>query len=183
MKNILASTLLISLHLVFNAQMVINEYSASNTANYSDNYGNFEDWIELYNTSDSSIQLSGMFITNDVNNPTKHQIGVSKDYWTTIKPKDYILFWMDSDPEQGKRHVSFSLNKKGGYIALYNRDTVLIDEMTYENQSENRSIGRIGVENPDLAIFSNPTPNEINSTGLSAMASYCLIYTSDPADE
>ena len=31
------------------AQVLINEYSASNFDSYLDNYNEYEDWIELYN--------------------------------------------------------------------------------------------------------------------------------------
>ena len=34
-----------------NAQVVINEYSASNLESFTDAFGKTEDWIELYNAS------------------------------------------------------------------------------------------------------------------------------------
>ena len=37
------------------AQVVVNEFSASNLASYLDNYEKAEDWIELYNTSYSEV--------------------------------------------------------------------------------------------------------------------------------
>ena len=36
------------------AQTLINEYSAANYSDYTDNYGDYEDWFELYNTGNSS---------------------------------------------------------------------------------------------------------------------------------
>ena len=33
------------------AQLFINEYSAANFDSYQDNYGEYEDWIEIYNSS------------------------------------------------------------------------------------------------------------------------------------
>ena len=35
-------------HNIF-AQIVINEFSASNFDSHLDNYGEYEDWVELYN--------------------------------------------------------------------------------------------------------------------------------------
>ena len=49
-------------------QIVINEYSASNLSNYTDNYGENEDWIELYNTSSSTVDLTGWYLTDKSNN-------------------------------------------------------------------------------------------------------------------
>ncbi|MGK0383772.1 MAG: hypothetical protein ACJAVL_000505, partial [Bacteroidia bacterium] len=41
------------------AQVVVNEFSASNLNQFQDNYQNFEDWIELYNTSNSTVNVGG----------------------------------------------------------------------------------------------------------------------------
>ena len=56
--------------------LVINEFMADNeeTIEDPDEPGEFPDWIELYNGSDSTIILSGMFLTDDLSEPTKWQI-------------------------------------------------------------------------------------------------------------
>ena len=52
-------------------QVVINEYSASNYESHTDNYGEYEDWVELYNTTNSDIDLNGWFLSDKVSNTTK----------------------------------------------------------------------------------------------------------------
>ena len=136
---------LIALNFQLSAQkktIIINEVLASNSKGYADGFGEHDDWIELYNLTDSSIQLSGMFLTDDPEDPTKHEIGNSEK-WTSVASKEFILLWVDDDPEQGKRHISFSLNRKGGYIGLFDRDTVLLDEVYYSVQKRNNSLGKI----------------------------------------
>ena len=161
--------------------LVINEVVASNSKVFSDGFGEYDDWIEIYNTTDSSIELAGMFLTDDPEFPTKHEFELSDNYWTTIKSKGYLLLWIDNDPEQGKRRISFSMNRKGGYIALYNRDTTLIDEIYYGAQKTNQSIGRIQVDQSELAIFSQPTPNEKNENGLRLNSIEILVEISLPS--
>jgi hypothetical protein len=56
------------------AQTVINEYSAANFTNYTDNYGDFEDWFELYNTDNSSQNLGGYYLSDKSTNLTKYKI-------------------------------------------------------------------------------------------------------------
>ena len=56
------------------AQTVINEYSAANFTNYTDNYGDFEDWFELYNTGNSSQNLGGYYLSDKSTNLTKYKI-------------------------------------------------------------------------------------------------------------
>ena len=168
LKHFVFIFILLALTFQISAQkksIIINEVLASNSKGYSDGFGEHDDWIELYNLTDSSIQLSGMFLTDDPEEPTKHEIGNSEK-WTSVESKEFILLWVDNDPEQGQRHISFSLNKKGGYIGLYGRDTVLIDEVYYSVQKRDNSLGKIKVNSDQLAIFSKPSPNEHNEGGL-----------------
>jgi hypothetical protein len=56
--------------------LVINEFMADNknTIEDPDESGEFPDWVELYNGTSDTIILSGMFLTDDLNDPTKWQI-------------------------------------------------------------------------------------------------------------
>ncbi len=56
--------------------LVINEIMADNRRTIQDpcSAGAYPDWIELYNASDQTITLNGMYLTDDVNDPTKWQI-------------------------------------------------------------------------------------------------------------
>jgi len=56
---------------VFSAksQVVINEYSASNLSTIQDNYQEYEDWIELYNTGSSIINIGGYYLSDDTASP------------------------------------------------------------------------------------------------------------------
>ena len=54
-----------------NSQVVINEYSASNFDSHLDNYGEYEDWVELYNTTNSDIDLNGWSLTDKPTNLPK----------------------------------------------------------------------------------------------------------------
>ena len=150
-----------------NAQhLIINEILTSNSKINTDGFGEYDDWVEIYNTSDTTIQLAGMFLSDDPENPSKHEIGLTESYWTAVEPDNYILLWTDNDPEQGQRHISFSLNKKGGYLGLYDKDTNLIDEIKYGKQKENTSLGRLEAKSDEWAIYKNPSPNEPNKGGL-----------------
>ncbi|MBG39372.1 MAG: hypothetical protein CL857_05545 [Cryomorphaceae bacterium] len=145
--------------------LIISEVLAANTNLNYDGFGEQDDWIEFYNIAEDTIQMSGMFLTNDSLNPTKHQIGFKSENWTKINPKSYALYWLDNDPEQGQRHISFTIKKKGGYLSLYDRDTNLVDHMTFGEQTDNISFGKINPESNDLGFFKVPTPNKKNKNG------------------
>ena len=71
--NKLISIFLISCVALFSAkgQVIINEYSAANYNTYTDNYGEFEDWVELYNPTATAIDLNGWGLSDKVSNPLK----------------------------------------------------------------------------------------------------------------
>ena len=56
------------------AQIVVNEVCASNMNTYADNYGEFEDWFELYNTTGAAVDISGWWVSNRAGNPLKWQV-------------------------------------------------------------------------------------------------------------
>ena len=62
-KVFISAVLLFFMNLSW-AQVVINEYSASNLRSFPDNYGKYEDWIELYNPVQPKLWISaaGIFL-------------------------------------------------------------------------------------------------------------------------
>jgi len=58
------------------SNLVINEFMASNKSTIEDpcNPGSHPDWIELYNGTEHAITLNGLYLTDDVNDPTQWQI-------------------------------------------------------------------------------------------------------------
>ena len=48
------------------SSLIINEFEAKNSSTIKDNNGDYDDWIEILNTSNQSINLNGYFITNDL---------------------------------------------------------------------------------------------------------------------
>jgi len=58
--------------------LVINEFMADNKRTIEDpcEKGEYPDWIELFNGSDRILILNGMYLTDDVNDPTQWRIPV-----------------------------------------------------------------------------------------------------------
>jgi hypothetical protein len=69
--------------------IVINEFMASNTGIIKDDFGDNDDWIELYNTTSQSINMSGFYISDKTDNPTKFKFadGIS------IPAGGYLIVW------------------------------------------------------------------------------------------
>lgn len=110
---------------------VINEVMVINEDSYINDFGENHAWIEIYNNTAGSQDLSGAFITNDPNNPKMYAIPRG-DVKTIARPHQHLIFWADNKPQNGTFHLSFELDPtKENYIGLYELDgKTLIDEIT-----------------------------------------------------
>ncbi len=121
------------------SDIVINELMASNDATMSDEMGEYDDWIELYNNTNATIDLTGYSISDDENNITKWRFPEG----TTLSPDRYLMLWADDDEEQGPLHTNFKLNAGGETILLSNAEGIVINRVQYEEQETDLSYARI----------------------------------------
>jgi hypothetical protein len=121
--------------------VVINEFMASNVegSGITDESGQYEDWVELYNTSDSTIDLSGYFLTDNASRPTKWIFPEG----SSIEPDGYLIVWADEDQEQGPLHANFKISASGEVLQLFDRDTVLLDSVSFGAVQTNLTLSRI----------------------------------------
>jgi len=99
------------------AQVVINEYSASNLTKYVDQFDKTEDWIELYNSGSSAVDLSGWHLSDKESKPEKWEIpdGV------VIGANDHMVFLCSGRDQVFKSgynstaeyHTNFKLSQTG----------------------------------------------------------------------
>ena len=67
------------------SDLVINEVMVVNESSYTDDFGERYAWIEIYNNTTRTQELSSIFITNDRNNPRKYAVPRG-DIKTAVKP-------------------------------------------------------------------------------------------------
>lgn len=142
--------------------LFINEFMAENDTTIQDPDGTgYPDWIEIYNADTNSVNLGGMYLTDDLANPTKWRIpdGV------TIPANGYLLFWADNDTEQGEIHTNFKLAVEGEEIGLFDtaeNGYATIDTVTFGRQTSDVSFGRQPGGADTWRTFSSPTPGQPN---------------------
>ncbi len=140
--------------------LVVNEFLAINDNVNADEAGEYDDWIELYNSGDDSITVGGMHLTDDLTRPTAWRLPD-----TTIAPGAHLLVWCDNRPEQGALHATFRLSGSGEAIGLFETEAnghVPIDTLSYGPQAANRSAGRTEDGGDTWVVFSTPTPGGPN---------------------
>lgn len=107
----------------------INEVLVENNSNYVDDFGEHSPWIEIFNSAYNSVDIGGLYLTDDLSNPTKYRIARGQQI-TLIPPRSYLVFWANNQPSHGIRHLNFVL-QEGKTIALYDANgRTLIDSVT-----------------------------------------------------
>ena len=124
------------------------------------------DWIELYNNSNSEINLSNYYLSDDLNNLEKWQLPE-----IILEPNDFKTFYcsgknnidsLDSGFDY-YYHTNFkiSLNET---IILYDGQTILDSTNIFDGLYHGLSIGKSINGNNQWCYFNEPTPNESNNT-------------------
>lgn len=144
-------------------ELYINEFMASNSSTIADEYGEFDDWIEIYNASDDEVDLAGYYISDDLLNITKYRIPTNSTE-ATIPAKGFLLIWADNQSPQGDLHTNFGLSANGEDVVLTAPDgTTIIDSYTYGPQTSDVSMGREEDGFDEWVFFTTPTPRASNS--------------------
>lgn len=118
--------------------VVINEILASNTKGATDENGQYEDWIELYNRTAQAQNLFGLYLTDKPDNPDKWEFPEG----TFIPASGFLIVWADEDSSQGPLHANFKLSATGEFVMLSNGAGVVHDSISFGQQQSDISFGR-----------------------------------------
>ena len=134
----------------------LNEVLTNNTASIVDEFGQREAWIELENSSFTTYNIRGMYLTTDrsVLDPKmsvpdrikRMSVIPNGDSRTQIGGQQHIVFFCNSNPAQGKLHLSLSIPmSEPVWIGFYNGNAVeLIDSVTVPALAADQSYARHG---------------------------------------
>ena len=153
------------------SQVLINEYSAANYAAYTDNYGEYEDWVELYNPTANPIDLNGWFLTDKTANPTKWSFSSS-----LIIPANGTVIVFCSGRDEivgGNAHSNFKITqtKLNETLLLSDINMVFQDSVNVIPHQDSHSRGRETDGSTNWSVFANGgTPNSSNINALEEYA-------------
>ncbi|MFA6884554.1 MAG: CotH kinase family protein [Paludibacteraceae bacterium] len=143
------------------SKLYLNEVCVTNKQ-YVDEFMEDEDWIEIYNDGSEDIDLGGMFLSDERKDLRKYQIADSMPAQTTVPAKGYLIFWADSQPEQGILHTNFSLpltrEQTVSLSKVVNGEIFVIDSIRYSPHEKGESYARFAYDmGGDWRITSRPT--------------------------
>ncbi|MBL7885952.1 MAG: CotH kinase family protein [Flavobacterium sp.] len=138
--------------------VVINEIMAQNNTTITDEAGDYEDWIELYNNNSTPVDLSGFYLTDTSAELVKWQIPAG----TTIPANGYLIVWADNEAVDGPLHASFKLAATGESVVLSNPSLLLVDQISYGAQTVDMGFARVP-NGTGSFVIQQPTFNANNS--------------------
>jgi hypothetical protein len=115
--------------------LVINELMSNNEGAAIDEYGESDDWIELYNRSDDSTNLSNYTLSDGGDEPVPLPA-------VELGAGARIVLWADNKPEQGALHLPFKLSSGGGDLQLEHGELGVTDTVDFPDLTENESFAR-----------------------------------------
>lgn len=144
----------------FTQDVVINEVMSDNKHTLKDRDGAYSDWIELYNTTDKSINLKGYKLTDDLDDFQKWVFPT-----VILQPHDYLVIFASGKDIKipSELHTSFKINASGENLLLIDPDYNIINIVTTPHLNNDKTFGRLNDGNENLGTLSNPTPNQSNN--------------------
>ena len=141
--------------------LYINEFMASNATTICDSFGSYSDWIELYNSSDTDMDISGFGISDNLSQPMKYRFPDG----TTIAAKGYLVVFCSGNEgmQNGELHAPFGLRSYGEDVVIANRAGRIIDSYSFKNQETDVSMARIPDGAGEFQSNSQPSPGYPNT--------------------
>ena len=123
--------------------VVINELMADNDNIIADPQGDYDDWLELHNRTDSPVMLTGMYLSDKEDEPMKWVFPEN----TEIPANGYLIVWLDEDVDDPEGvHADFKLSKGGEAVLLVDTDAngnQVLDSITFGEQETDVAFGRL----------------------------------------
>lgn len=149
------------------AEVLISEVMAKNSTGVVTQRGGKElDWIELANTGDEDVDVSGWYLSGNR--------GKAKKKWNMIEGRavvpagGFLVVWADKEYDQfasDEAYVRLGISTSGEELFLASPETESIsDEMVFSfgQQIKDISFGRVA--DGSCAYFKEPTPGGANVT-------------------
>ncbi len=152
-------------------QLRVNEVLARNDTGIEDEFDERNDWVEIHNAGSASVELGGMFLTDDFDQTHKWKLPSR-----VLAPGEFLIVWADDEPEQGDWHATFRLSTEGESIGLYETEdhgNVRIHGFRFGRMSADVSVGCRRSQDTAPEYLVPPTPGAGN-TGSRLFSPVCI---------
>jgi Na+-transporting methylmalonyl-CoA/oxaloacetate decarboxylase gamma subunit len=170
MKRLLTVSILILAAASLQAQnvidLIISEVMVDNTSSVVDDFGERTPWVEVFNTSQGTVNIAGCFFTDDPSDLTKSPI-VKGDLRTKIGPRQVAVFFADGQSSKGTFYLNFPLREGSTLYLVSNDGRTVIDSIEIPaGIPEGQSISKFATDRKEM-VFDDvhaavPSPLSVN---------------------
>jgi hypothetical protein len=150
----------------------LNAIEPINLSGATDNFGEHEPWVEIYNAGSAPVSLDGAYLTDTFTNLTRWAFPAG----TTLGGGQYLVSWLDGQTAQsipGALHGSFRIAAESDSLALVypiNSQLAVLDYLNYSAIPADHSYGfSSGQDERTILNFPTPATQNNNATGLSPL--------------
>ena len=138
--------------------VLINEIVASNSTALADENGEYYDYIELYNNSSETVDLTGWYLSDNASQLRKWSFPE-----VSISPGEYLVVHasgLNRRDDPAHLHTSFSLSAEGEQVVLTNAQGQIMDQVDFDLLKSDTAWARSADGSWSSA---SPTPGQANS--------------------
>ena len=147
---------------VYGDPLMINEVMASNLITITDCDGEYNDWVEIVNTGEEEIVITGYGLSDSVEEPRKWIFP-----YTIIEPGQMVVVFLSGkdkvDEDTQELHTDFKLNSMEDNIVLSNTQGKILDNWLVKDLDDDKSMGRVYGSKDNVQVYSHPTPGYENT--------------------
>lgn len=140
----------------------LNEIVTINQNSLMDNFGHHIPWVEIFNSSYGTVNIAGMYLTDDPKNLKKYQI--PSDGRMTLAPQSYLIFFFDGNSEHSVLHTNFKLDSIGFIALVASNGRTIVDSTSFKFSKTDEVYRRINDGKGGWELSSQFTPNQTNVT-------------------
>ncbi len=142
-------------NIVINELMSVNRNTVKDTTD-----DNYEDWLEILNTTNESLDISGFYLSDEFSNSTKWEFPKA----TVIPANQRIIVWLDEDSNTtlGGIHANFKLSSAGEELIFSRPDGLVLDSLHFGVIPADYSLERCPDGTGDFIVTAHSTFNQVN---------------------
>ena len=116
----------------------LNELMADNETTVTDDLGDYDDYVEIYNRASVDVSLAGFGLTDDHLIPFQWTLPAA----AVVPAGGRLVLWLDGEIEEGDLHGPFGLDSDGEELFLFSQDEDLVDFLVFDGLDVDEAWGR-----------------------------------------
>lgn len=125
-----------------------------------DDFGGRSGWIEIFNTSQGTVNLGGCYLTDDPDNLKKSLIPKT-DSRAQLGPRQVLLFYATGDGDMGTFYTSFKVLPGSTIYLVSNDGRTIVDSIKIPSDlPKGKSVSKFATDNKQMKFEASSEPSD-----------------------